>query len=331
MLRPDLGQAAPRLLPGVAPQASLAGELGVVAMSAMVIGSVPALPIVLAWLFWRAWRAEEKDRHRAWTIFAGACSVFLYLVLVPTIRRPKLMQTTPWRWWLEYMRVRVAYRTGEPPPLGQYLYLLLPHGLYPFSGACACLSRMVDVFPNTRMAVAPVGLKVPLIRNLMAWIGSVGADKPSMSQAFKRGDSVCLFPGGIGEMMRTDSKVERLLLRERKGFVRVALEHGISIVPIFVFGQSETFLHTRLPSFVERLSRRLGVSIIFPYGRWGLLVPRKVPLLYAVGAPIAATSAGLTEEARVDDIHGKVVQAVHELYNFYKGTYGWSERTLSIE
>ena len=43
---------------------------------------------------------------------------------------------------------------------------------------------------------------------------------------------------------------------------------------------------------VRALSRAIRASLILPYGRFGLLVPRKLPLLYAVGRPIECPGAG---------------------------------------
>eukprot|EP00931_Biecheleriopsis_adriatica_P068086 TRINITY_DN42118_c0_g1_i1.p1 TRINITY_DN42118_c0_g1~~TRINITY_DN42118_c0_g1_i1.p1 ORF type:complete len:332 (-),score=34.48 TRINITY_DN42118_c0_g1_i1:28-993(-) len=311
--------------PGVRPKPSLLAEAGVILQCLLVIGSVPALPGVLLWLLWRAWKAETHEQRRQARRRLGVLlAVYAFLMFVPVSRRPWLMGAANWRWFLEYFSVAVAYRGGVPLEPGQYMYLLIPHGLYPFSGACAAISKMRDVFPRMRIGVAPVALRLPVLRHLIHWIGCVGADQASLSAAVTAGDSVCLFPGGIGEMMRTDSECERIILRSRKGFVRTAASHGIPIVPVYVFGQSVLWSHLRLPEFVERFSRWLRLSIILPYGRFGSLVPRKRPLLYAVGNPIHCGPD-------IDATHTAVLEAVQDLYDFYRGLYGWQHRPLSIE
>eukprot|EP00429_Kryptoperidinium_foliaceum_P101044 CAMPEP_0176246852 /NCGR_PEP_ID=MMETSP0121_2-20121125/32656_1 /TAXON_ID=160619 /ORGANISM="Kryptoperidinium foliaceum, Strain CCMP 1326" /LENGTH=183 /DNA_ID=CAMNT_0017586495 /DNA_START=39 /DNA_END=590 /DNA_ORIENTATION=+ len=182
-----------------------------------------------------------------------------------------------------------------------------------------------------RIAVAPAALRLPIIRHLMGWIGCVSAEQASMRRALANGDNVGLYPGGIAEMVRTVGNVERLVLLKRKGFVRAALEQGISIVPVFVFGQSVVFGQLPLPTWVETLSRWLRASIVLPYGRFGLLVPRRLPLLYAIGAPIACPRTPSPTPAQVDEVHAGVVAAVQELYDFYKGIYGWGDRPLLLE
>jgi len=327
----DGGRAGPRALPGVSPYPSAIAELGVIANALLVIGSVPALPAVLIWLLWRARKAEPERRRRAWAEFLAATAAVLALAWVPVRRRPGLMQARLWRWWLEYMSVRVAYRSGEALPERQYLFVMVPHGLYPFSGACAAISKMVHVFFGMRIAVASNALRVPIVRHLMGWIGCVGASQASIGRALQQGDSVCIFPGGIGEMVRTDSSSERLLLGARKGFARLALQHGVPVVPVYVFGQSVAFGQLPLPAWVERLSRWLRVSLILPFGRFGLLIPRKLPLLYTIGAPILAARSPDPTASEVDAVHGATVAAVRDMYHFYRGAYGWGDRPLHVE
>lgn len=300
-------------------------DAGVVLKCALVIGSVPGFPAALAYFLWKALRAKEpEDRQRARRWFAAVLTVYLLLMFMPTATRPWFMGTFSWRWFLEYLSVRYVYKSGEAPPPGQYLYLLMPHGLYPFSGACTGLSTLREVFPQMRIAAADIAFRIPFIRQLLGYIGSIRADKASISRALKNGDSVGLFPGGIAEMVRTDANTERLLLKSRKGVVKIAMEHKVPLVPVYVFGQSVLWSHLPLPAFVERLSRWLQASIIVPYGRFGLLVPQKRQLLYAIGDPIPPGDS-------VDATHQAVVAAVQGLYDAYKGMYGWQNRPLQID
>lgn len=251
---------------------------------------------------------------------------------MPVRRRPQFVQGAFWRWWLEYFSVKVAYQSGQPLPAQQYIYCFMPHGLYPFSGGLASVSKMVDIFPQMRFGVAAIGCWIPIIRQLMGWIGCIPASKSASKSALRQGDSIAFFPGGIAEMVKTDSARERLVLMGRQGVVKLALEQGIPIVPVFVFGQSIVWSQVPLPAWVQKLSRFLRISIMFPYGRFGLLLPRKMPLLYCIGAPISCPRVeGEPSEDQVKAIHMVLVKAVQDIYDTYKSCYGWQDRPLSIE
>ncbi|CAK0850270.1 unnamed protein product [Prorocentrum cordatum] len=295
-------------LGGLAPRATPAKEAAVIATALLAINAPVVTPLLLAWL-WRRSRGrsdaagadDAKGPRRARALFWALLLAFVALALAPMRPRPGLMQSRFWRWWLEYFSVRVVHKSGKPLPLGQYFYCFTPHGLYPFSGAMACVSKMVDVFPRMRIISAAVGTRVPMVRQLMGWINVVLANRNAIRSALSAGDSVAVFPGGIAEMVRTSASSEQLVLQGRKGFVRLALEHGVPIVPVYVFGQSLSRSHLRIPG-LETLSRLLRASLVLPYGRFGLLVPRRLPLLYAVGDPIGpavgAGAAGVTQEIR---------------------------------
>lgn len=59
------------------------------------------------------------------------------------------------------------------PQARQYIYLFMPHGLYPFSGACASIASMRDIFPRMRIAAASVSFRIPVIRQLIGWINTI--------------------------------------------------------------------------------------------------------------------------------------------------------------
>ena len=299
-------------------------ELAIILEALVAIGSVPMLPMLLIYLFWKACCSKPEERWQRWRRFTAMLAVYLFLMFIPTSPRPWLMGSAFFRWWLEYFSVKLVYQDGQPLPPRQYIYLFMPHGLYPFSGACASIASMRDIFPRMRIAAASVSFRIPVIRQLIGWINTIPVDSGSIRKALKAGDSVGLFPGGVAEMVRTDGNQEKLLLRSRKGFVRLAMEHGVPIVPVYVFGQSVLWSQLPLPRIMERLSRWLQASIILPYGRFGLLVPQKKSLLYAIGAPIQPGD-------NMNTTHDAVITAVQTLYDTYKGRYGWEKRILQID
>ena len=61
-----------------------------------------------------------------------------------------------------------------------------------------------------------------------------------------------LVPGGVQEVLHMRHDAEVLYLKNRLGFVRLALQHGAPLVPAFAFGQCHMCAH---PS--TRLSRKL--------------------------------------------------------------------------
>jgi len=204
------------------------------------------------------------------------------------------------------------------------LFCFMPHGIFPFGQALGLVSWLNDSFQNMRPAVADVMVKTPGVGHFMTMLGCVSVSRKSMEAAIEREDNICLVPGGITEMFEASDQACQLLhLRSRKGFVRLALKHGIPLVPVYCFGNNET-LHLCSISkhrVVRWLSRRLGVAFLLFWGRWFLPIPFRVPLRYAVGDAIIVPKLANATKEEVDQWHAKFVDATVSLYDQYKHKY----------
>jgi len=92
-------------------------------------------------------------------------------------------------------------------------------------------------------------------------------------------------------------------------------------------GEKEAEQVLKMASWVRSLqwiSRLTRISILFFWGRFGLPIPFRVPLLYAVGAPIRVPRLANNEitQEQIDVIHEKFLEAMAQLHAKYKGTAG---------
>lgn len=81
--------------------------------------------------------------------------------------------------------------------------------------------------------------------------------------------------------------------------------------------------------------RKHRVALGLLVGRWGLPfgLPNHVPIMFVVGAPVPVKKTSPSDPgfaAAVDDAHARMIDAMQELYDKYKGMYGWQDRPLVI-
>ena len=81
---------------------------------------------------------------------------------------------------------------------------------------------------------------------------------------------------------------ERVYLRNRKGFVKVAIQAGTPILPVYHLGNSMLLGFVGAPS----LSRRLRVSLGLFYGVAGTPLPHRHDMLTLVGDPLQGEGGG---------------------------------------
>jgi 1-acyl-sn-glycerol-3-phosphate acyltransferase len=128
--------------------------------------------------------------------------------------------------------------------------------------------------------------KTPGLRTLAARYGTVPASPENMGRALADGAALLVYPGGDEDTFRPSWRGGDVVFAGRTGFIKLALEHGVPIVPIVSVGGQETALFLG-PG--KRLARTLGlhqlarlkvlpVAIGPPFGITVLDLPGRVPL-----------------------------------------------------
>lgn len=80
------------------------------------------------------------------------------------------------------------------------------------------------------------------------------------------------------------------------------------------------------PPWLQRLSRKMRASVGIIYGRWGLPVPRRVPIFQVTGKPLQVGPAMRKDhpdfQKRVDEVHTEFIAEMERLYYTHRGKYG---------
>ena len=90
--------------------------------------------------------------------------------------------------------------------------------------------------------------------------GTVAASPENAQKALEAGAALLVYPGGDWEVHRPSTDRNRVDFNRRKGFIRLALEHDVPIVPVVSIGGQETALFL---SRGDRLARLFGLDRMF--------------------------------------------------------------------
>ncbi|CAM9341366.1 unnamed protein product [Phaeothamnion confervicola] len=116
----------------------------------------------------------------------------------------------------------------------RFIFAAQPHGVMSVVGICYAVYYAPKRIPPT--AVASVLLKVPILKHVFGTFHLVDASRRSLTKVLKR-DSVVVYVGGIAELFLSSATEERLYAA-RKGFVKLALQTGSDVIPLFFFGNT---------------------------------------------------------------------------------------------
>jgi 1-acyl-sn-glycerol-3-phosphate acyltransferase len=116
--------------------------------------------------------------------------------------------------------------------------------------------------------------------------GTLVASHDNARRAFAKGAPVLVYPGGDYETFRPTTHSDQIEFGGRKGFIRLALEEGVPIVPVVSIGGQETALFVTRGETAARVTglaklariKVLPVSIGPPFGINVLDLPGRLPL-----------------------------------------------------
>jgi 1-acyl-sn-glycerol-3-phosphate acyltransferase len=116
--------------------------------------------------------------------------------------------------------------------------------------------------------------------------GTVAASHDNARKAFDKAAPVLVYPGGDYETYRPSWHSDRIEFGGRKGFVRLALERGVPVVPVVAIGGQETALFVTRGQRAARATgwadvtriKVLPVALGPPFGVSLLDLPLRLPL-----------------------------------------------------
>ncbi|XP_034654937.1 diacylglycerol O-acyltransferase 2-like [Drosophila subobscura] len=309
--------------------------------------SITAIPIILASLFYGG------------LVLRSLVLIYLIYVFVDHKRNNSVIDGNGWllnrsnrlyRHYRNYFPVELV-KTAELPPNKNYILASFPHGILGNGIGINMgldISRWLELFPKIRPKVGTLdqNFLIPIGREVLRSWGLVSVSKAALNYLLTKSNdpkhadnrdgftsnAVAILVGGAQEAMDSHPGQYIVTLRNRKGFVKMAIRTGSPIVPTFSFGEVDIF--DQVPNPPNSLVRRVqtvvkqltGISPLIPVGRgifnysFGFL-PNRRRIVQVVGAPINVVKSDQPDAAYVDKVHGQVIEALEKMFEKYKKKY----------
>ncbi|PVD19110.1 hypothetical protein C0Q70_21670 [Pomacea canaliculata] len=245
-----------------------------------------------------------------------------------TVRRWRV-----WRYYRDYFPYKLI-KTADLPADRNYIFACHPHGIMcfaPFLTFSTEASGFTEIFPGLTpyLLTSSTLHKYPLFREYFMLSGAVDASKESFKHLLTcqdSGQALGLVVGGAAEALEAAPGRFLVKLEDRKGFIKMALKYGASIVPVYSFGEEELFKLLDRPegSWITRFQRLVTkifrISLPVFYGRAiGLyMVPFKEPIFTVVGEPIHVQKVEKPSPELVDELHARYRKALEDLFETHK-------------
>ncbi|PPQ70844.1 hypothetical protein CVT24_001051 [Panaeolus cyanescens] len=262
-----------------------------------------------------------------------------------------------WKWWRGsiFWKYFAAYypasflKEADLPADRPYVFGYHPHGIIGM-GALATFATEATGFSQAFPGIVPhlltltTNFQMPFYRDVLLALGVCSVSKQSCSNILKAGpgSAITIVVGGAAESLSAHPGTADLTLRKRLGFIKLAIQHGADLVPVFSFGEND--IYQQMPNekgtLVYRFQRKFqsifGFTLPFFHGRGLLnynmgLMPYRKQIIAVIGKPIHVHQSDKPTLEEVMKVQKLYIDELERIWNTYKDTFAKTRvRELNI-
>jgi len=289
--------------------------------------------VVLTLIAYLPWGGESSDDN-IMKSYARTSTLYYKKYIVIFQKQQSLPSTTTTtttaKTVLETKENKYENNQKQQQPHQPLLYAVHPHGAFCLGwSALFCSKIMNDA--KVQFCFSPVLFTSPLFRLWSRLTGTPGsADKSSMINYMmkkkdgKQRNHLALPPGGFEEATLTCRNKDRVYIKKRTGFVKLALQHGYNIVPVYTFGENQTYDNIQGMWNFRLWLNKLGIPAIVVFGSWFFpILPKRdnCGLRIVVGEPVVLPTISNPSREEVKHWHDKYITALTRIFEEHKEEY----------
>jgi hypothetical protein len=308
---------------------------------------------------------------------AGSLAIFFFLCSIPLLwpillpytvyvlfsnagtsgelsfRSERLRRLKVWSLFASYFPARL-HRSQELEPTRKYIFGYHPHGIISHGAFAAFATEALgfsQLFPGITNALLTLdsNFRYPIYREYALRLGMASVSRESCENILSKGGhngegmgrAITIVVGGARESLDARPGVIRLVLRRRKGFVKMAIRTGADLVPVLAFGENDIYdqvdseSHPLLHKFQMLVKKVMGFTVPIFHAR-GIfnydvgMMPYRRPINIVVGKPIRVIQDKHPNPEYMDEVHEKYIEELMRLWHEHKDTFA-KQRTGELE
>jgi 2-acylglycerol O-acyltransferase 2 len=235
-----------------------------------------------------------------------------------------------WQYFAGYFSAQLV-KTADLDPNRKYILGYSNHGVYAFS-------LMTNVFHNRNFnklfpgihlmgCTLPANFWLPIWRDYLLGVSISSCDSSSLKYRLRHennGSAMIIALGGAEEFRYMKEGTMDVVIKKRKGFVKIALQTGVDLVPIIGFGENEIFSLIDHPIFqplhtVFQVLFKASAPLFM--GKLFGILPARYPLVTVVGKPIRVEKVEKPSNEEIDELHAHYLKDLKKLYDDFKDLY----------
>ncbi|KAL8737658.1 MAG: hypothetical protein Q9181_001472 [Wetmoreana brouardii] len=259
-------------------------------------------------------------------------------------RSPLLRSLPIWSLFASYFPARL-HRSARLEPTRKYIFGYHPHGIISHGAFAAFATEALgfsQLFPgitNTLLTL-DTNFRVPLYRDYALAMGLASVSRESCENILSKGGpngegmgrAITIVVGGARESLDAHPHTLRLVLKRRKGFVKLAIRTGADLVPVLAFGENDLYdqvtseTHPMVHKFQLMVKKCMGFTIPLFHARGVFnydvgLMPYRKPLHIVTGRPVKVVQSQVVDDGYVDEVHGMYVRELERIWDEWRDRF----------
>ncbi|KYN11146.1 2-acylglycerol O-acyltransferase 2-B [Trachymyrmex cornetzi] len=258
-----------------------------------------------------------------------------------------------WRYFCNYFPLKLV-KTVCLDPKESYFFIGVPHGIFSvgiFGSFATDVLKCKETFPGLeiRLVTLDQHFKTPFLRDYVYSIGFCACSAKGIKYLLSTppkspytGKAIIVVVGGAPEAMESLPDTYRIIIKKRKGFVKLALENGILLVPVCSFGETDLYNQVYSPegSILKRIQNYIqnfiGLAPVIISGR-GLfqysfgLIPKRLPVTVVVGSPMKLPKIKEPTFEEINKYHDQFIKHLTEFFDTQKHNYIKNAENVTLE
>ncbi|KAI4089174.1 MAG: hypothetical protein LQ344_005554 [Seirophora lacunosa] len=261
-------------------------------------------------------------------------------------RSPLLRSLPIWSLFASYFPARL-HRSARLEPTRKYIFGYHPHGIISHGAFAAFATEALgfsQLFPGitNSLTTLDTNFRIPFYRDYALAMGLASVSRESCENILSRGGpngegmgrAITIVVGGARESLDALPHTLNLVLKRRRGFVKLAVRAGADLVPVLAFGENDLYDQVTGDThpFVHRMQmlvkKCMGFTVPLFHARGVFnydvgLMPYRKPLNVVVGRPVKVVQAkdGKVDDGYVDLIHAEYVRELERIWEEWRDRF----------
>ncbi|KAK3712560.1 diacylglycerol O-acyltransferase 1 [Vermiconidia calcicola] len=254
-----------------------------------------------------------------------------------------------WSLFASYFPARL-HRSAKLEPTRKYIFGYHPHGIISHGAFAAFGTEALgfkQLFPGITNVLLTLdsNFRIPLYRDYALRMGLASVSRESCENILSHGGpngegmgrAITIVVGGARESLEAKPYSLKLVVKRRKGFVKLAIRQGADLVPVLAFGENDIYdqvdtdRHPWIHGLQMAVKKVAGFTVPLFHARGVFnydvgLMPYRRPINIVVGRPIEVLQNKNPDPGYVDEIHEKYVEELLRIWEEWKDTFARGRR-----